>query len=211
MKRMFRVVLAVGIVIPLILLSGCLFNVFQTARTIGEGNLGLLVGSGLLIPGAQIVTPQARLVFGVSDSVDFGMQTGGMFSFDGEVADWLGASADLKISLFDNPESLALSLGLGAAYNNGLVGPDPQLDGSGYWSAFASLYLDSNVPFLPLYASYRPSVILRSPQSGESIQILNQFTVGIAFPVSDKFRLLIELDMQAVTFNSFGIGFEATI
>ena len=201
MRRRLRVLLAVGLAIPLILLSGCLFNIFQTAKTIGDGNLGLLIGSGLLVPGAEIVTPQAKLIFGVSDTVDFGIQTGGMFSFDGELAGWLGASADLKVSLFSDPESLALALGMGAAYNNSWES----------WSAFLSLYLDSNVPFLPLYAAYRPSVTLRTPQEGESIQILSQFAVGIALPISEKVRLLIEFDIQADSFNSIGIGFEAVI
>jgi len=208
MRRGIRILLAVGLLIPAILLSGCLFNIFQTAKTIGAGHLGLTLGSGLIIPGAQVVTPQARLTFGVSDRVDFGLQTGGAFGLDGASATWMGAAADMKVSLFNGPKSLALALGVGAEYvTNWIIIPDVQPD-PGYWTAFVSVYLDSNVPFLPLYASYRPLLVLRVPDPGDTIQILNQFAIGIALPISDAFRLVLEYDIVLELLNSFGVGFE---
>ena len=78
MKRRWKGILVVGLVIGAMSLGGCLFNVFQTARTIGAGNVGLTVGSGLFnlggdADGGWILSPQARLTIGMADGVDFGI------------------------------------------------------------------------------------------------------------------------------------------
>ena len=47
-RHWLQSVAIVGLLLAVVLLSGCYFNVFQTARTIGKGNVALTLGSGVM-------------------------------------------------------------------------------------------------------------------------------------------------------------------
>jgi len=167
-----------------ILLSGCYFNVFQTARTVGVGKVAISVGSGVVnISGGSssslIFTPQARITIGLSDSVDLGIQSGVMIGSSGEPG-FLGAIGDIKLALVQDPGSICFALGLGGGYSPGLLG----------WGVEGSVYLDSNIAFLPIYVVYRPIL----PLGGESFQLIHQFAGGLHLDLSDSVRILVEVD-----------------
>lgn len=182
--RRLRSVAIVGLLLVVILLSGCYFNIFQTARTVGAGKVAISVGSGVVnISGGSssslIFTPQARITIGLSDSVDLGIQSGVMIGSAGEPG-FLGAIGDIKLALAQDPGVGSFALGIGGGYSPGLLG----------WGVEGSVYLDSNIAFLPIYLVYRPIL----PLSGKSLQIMHQFAGGLHLDLSDSARILIEVD-----------------
>ena len=198
MKRRFRVVLAVGLVIPMILLSGCLFNIFQTARMVQSGDMSVLIGAGLLDIGidesaAWAVTPQARLAFGLSDSINLGLHTGVLISLSaGGEPGWMGLAGDLKFSIIDNPESISLAIDVGGGYGIHFLN----------WGVFGGIYLDLNV--FPLFFAYQPTI----PLGGEGFVVWHDVAIGMALNLSEKARLLIQIDTRNLAMFSYGIGFE---
>ena len=198
MKRRFRVVLAVGLVIPMILLSGCLFNIFQTAKMVQSGDMSVLIGSGLLNIGIDespvwAVTPQARLAFGLSDKINLGLHTGVLVSLAaGGEPGWMGLAGDLKFSLIDNPESISLALGAGGGYGIHFLN----------WGVFGGVYLDLNV--FPLFFAYQPTI----PIGGEAILVWHDVAIGMALNLSEKARMLIQVDTRNLAMFSYGIAFE---
>ena len=198
MKRRFRVVLAVGLVIPMILLSGCLFNIFQTARMVQSGDMSVLIGAGLLDIGidesaAWAVTPQARLAFGLSDSINLGLHTGVLISLSaGGEPGWMGLAGDLKFSIIDNPESISLAIDVGGGYGIHFLN----------WGVFGGIYLDLNV--FPLFFAYQPTI----PLGGEGFVVWHDVAIGMALNLSEKARLLIQVDTRNLAMFSYGIGFE---
>jgi len=187
LKMKWRLVAVVGLAVPLVLLSGCFFNIFQTARTVGQGNVALTVGSGALsITVGQdtswVFTPQAMLTVGLADSVDLSVRSGAMIGASGEPG-FLGVVGDIKVALIQAPDSLSFALGIGGGYSPGLLG----------WGVEASVYLDSNLRFLPIYFVYRPFMVL----GGEEYVIQNQFAGGLHLMLSPNARILIELDSWA--------------
>lgn len=197
MKRTFRVLLAVGVVIPMILLSGCLFNVFQTARMLQSGDVSVLVGTGLINVAieespAWTLTPQARLNFGLSDTVNLGLHTGALIPLTSGEPGWLGAAIDLKFSLVNNPESISLSAGFGGGYGLHFMG----------LGAFGQVFLDLNV--FPLFFAYQPTI----PLSGEGFVVWHDVAIGMPLMLSEKARLIILVDTRNLTLISYGIGFE---
>lgn len=199
MKTSVRAVLMVGLLISTFLLSGCFFNVFQTARTLGRGDVALTLGMGLLnvaLGGGEpnpILTPQARLAAGISDGVELGLQSGIMISAAGGQPGFLGVVTDLKVSVFDEPGAFALAVGFGGGWSVPMAG----------WGVQGSVYLDSNLRVLPLYFVYRPIF----PLAAEDFTVWHQFAAGLHLRVSDTARLLLEVD----NFNgiwSIGLGLE---
>ncbi len=174
----------VGLLLAAVLLSGCYFNIFQTARTIGKGNVALTVGSGVLnlaAPGDYnwIFTPQGRITIGLADNVDIGVQSGMMIGSTGEPS-FLGVVGDLKIGLVQDPESLSFAIGVGGGYQPGLLG----------WGVEASVYLDSNLRFLPIFFVYRPMLLL----DADPLTIIHHLGGGLHLDLSDHARILIEID-----------------
>jgi len=140
-----------------------------------------------------MLTPQGRISIGLADNVDLGVRSGGMFSFTTGELGFLGAVGDIKVSLFHNPELFSLALGFGGGYSMGMFG----------WGLEGSVYLDSNVRFLPIYFVYRPLF----PLAGDGVTVLHQLGGGLHLILSETTRLLIEVDYwQGIL--SFGISLE---
>jgi len=198
MKRRFRILLAVGLVVPMLLLSGCLFNIFQTARMVQSGDMAVLIGSGLMDIGIDetptwALTPQARLVFGLSDTINLGIHTGALVSLSaGGEPGWLGVAGDLKFSIVDNPESISLALGFGGGYGIHFI----------TWGVFGGVYLDLNV--FPLFFAYQPTI----PFGGEGFVVFHDVAIGMALNLSEKARLIIQVDTRDLALFSYGLGFE---
>ena len=198
MLRKLRVILALGLVVPTILLGGCLFNVFQTAKMVQSGDMSVLIGSGLMDLSidenpAWSLTPQARLNFGLSDSINLGLHTGALIPLSTGDPGWMGLAGDLKFSIVDNPESISLAIGFGGGYGIHFV----------TWGVFGGVYLDLNV--FPLFFAYQPTV----PLGGEELVVWHDVAIGMALELSDKARLLIQVDTRNLAqLISYGIGFE---
>ncbi len=201
MRKGVRVLFAVGLLIGVLLTStGCLLNVFQTARTIGAGNVAFTIGSGLFDfnldeeEADYYATPQARLAIGLADGVDLGFHTGFMVPLegDGDIG-WFGATGDLKFALFDEPDSFALALGFGGGYSLEALG----------WEAFGEVFLDSNVRFLPIFLAYQPHVALV-----EGFGLIHHFAGGLKLRLSDKARIFVQIDYNSYTYVSYGLAVE---
>ena len=198
MKRRVRILLAVGVMIPVILLSGCLFNIFQTAKMVQSGDMSVLIGSGIMDLSidedpAWALTPQARLAFGLSDSINLGLHTGALIPLSSGEPGWLGVLGDLKFSLVDNPESISLAAGFGGGYGLHFVG----------WGVFGEVFLDLNV--FPLFFAYQPTI----PLNGEGFAVWHDVAIGMALELSEKARLIIQVDTRnLVMFISYGIALE---
>ncbi|HDL85408.1 MAG TPA: hypothetical protein ENH11_03635 [Candidatus Acetothermia bacterium] len=183
--RRLRLMGIVGLLLVVVLLSGCYFNIFQTARTVGAGKVAISIGSGVVSitvgqNSSLIFTPQARLTIGLSDSVDLGVQSGIMIGSSGSPG-FLGAIGDIKLALLQDPKTFSIALGLGGGYSPGLLG----------WGVEGSVYVDSNIVFLPIYLVYRPIL----PLSGGTLGVMHQFAGGLHLDLSDSARILIEVDL----------------
>lgn len=183
-RHRLRSLAIVCLLLAAFLLSGCYFNIFQTARTIGKGNVAISLGSGVVgITVGQnsslVFTPQARLTVGLSDSVDLGVQSGLMIGSSGSPG-FLGAIGDIKLALVQDPETFSIALGIGGGYSPGLLG----------WGIEGSVYLDSNIVIFPVYVVYRPIV----PLGGTTLGVIHQFAAGLHLDLSDSARILIEVD-----------------
>ena len=162
-----------------------------------SGNMSVLIGSGLMDLSidedpAWALTPQARLNFGLSDSVNLGLHTGALIPLSTGDAGWLGAAIDLKFSLVNNPESVSLSAGFGGGYGLHFVG----------LGAFGQVFLDLNV--FPLYFAYQPTI----PLSGEGFLVWHDVAIGMPLMLSETARLIIQVDTRNLALISYGIAFE---
>ena len=199
-------VMAVGGLGCVVLLgsTGCLFNIFQTARTIGAGNIAFAFGSGLYVltideESSYFVTPQARLTIGIAEGVNLGVQSGLMVSLEGGDPGWLGAIGDLKFSLFDEPGAFALALGIGGGYSIEALG----------WEVFGEVFLDSNAKYLPIFLVYQPAVSITSGT------VFHHLTGGLKLAISPQARILLQVDYQPVLGVlyggvSYGIAIDVT-
>jgi hypothetical protein len=193
--RFLSVILLLGAVAALS--SGCLLNVFQTAKLIQSGDMSLVVGSGLIDLSVNdtpswTLTPQARMTFGLSDKVNLGFQTGLMVPLSTGEPSWMGFTGDLKFGLMNDPESVAMALGFGGGSGIHFLG----------WGVFGEFYLDLNV--FPLFFAYQPTI----PLSGDTFVIWHDATVGLCLNLSPTARLLIEVDTRNLTMWSYGMAFE---
>jgi len=198
MRRILRIGMSVVLVASAVTLSGCLFNIFQTARTVGAGNVTLAVGAGFFdfsLNGDHnwSVTPQARLTIGLADGLDLSLHTGALIPLSTGDPGWLGAIGDLKFSLFDAPGAFALALGFGGGY---------AIEFGGF-GVFGQVFFDSNVQFLPVFIAYRPIV----PLAAEEFTLWHHITGGLKLPLSESARLLIEVDTLGGLI-SFGVALE---
>ncbi len=200
MAKRVRVLTVVSLLACVLVTStGCLLNLFQTARTLGAGNVALTIGSGLFdldldeVDSDYYLTPQARLAIGLADGVDLGFHTGFLVPLEGGDAGWFGATGDLKFALFDGPDSFALALGFGGGYSLEALG----------WEAFGEVFFDSNVRFLPIFFAYQPHVVLV-----EGFGLIHHFAGGLKLRLSEKARLLVQVDYNSYTFVSLGLALE---
>ncbi len=197
MKRRLRVLLAVGLAIPMILLSGCLFNIFQTAKMVQSGDVSVLIGSGLMpitidTDTSWSLTPQARLAFGLSNSINLGLHTGALISLSTGEPSWMGFMADLKFSIVNDPESISMAVGFGGGQGIHFIG----------WGIFGEIFLDLNV--FPLFFAYQPTI----PLSGEGFVVWHDVAIGLALNLSDTARLIIQVDTRNFALLSYGMAFE---
>lgn len=191
-----RWMVCLGGMLGILLLSGCLFNTFQTATLVRRGEAALVLGSGMLnvSPGdgpAWALTPQARLAVGLSERANLGFQTGAMIPLATGSPGWLGASSDLKLLLFEAPGIVSLAIGIGAGYGIEFLG----------WGVFGGVFLESHVKFLPLFAAYQPTV----PLSGEDFTVWHHLAAGVVVRLSSRTRLLLQVDWK-VPILSFGLA-----
>jgi hypothetical protein len=188
MRRRSRTMAAVGLAAAVLVCStGCLFNIFQTARTIGAGNIGLALGSGLYAltideTTTHFLTPQARLAIGIAEGVDLGFQTGMMVPLEGGDPGWIGVVGDVKFLLLDQPDSIALALGFGGGVSLEALG----------WEVFAELFLESNARYLPVFLTYQPSLSLTGAT------IFHHLTAGVKLAISPQARILLQADWQPI-------------
>lgn len=191
--------LVVGVLLgTMFLLSGCFFNIFQTARTVGAGNVALTVGSGALQitigdSSSWMLIPQARLTVGLADNVDLGFATGAMVSLNGGDPGWLGAEGDLKFGLFNEPDAFALAVGLGGGYTFIMGG----------WGAFGEVLFNSNLRVFPVFISYRPIV----PFGADELTIFHQLAGGLHLRISPQAALYLQAD-SLNGLISFGVALE---
>lgn len=193
-----KVAVALVVVLSVVLLSGCYFSVFQTARTVGAGNVAFTLGAAVMdlaVDGnpSWLLAPQGRLAVGLAPNVDFGIRSGMMLNLETGDVGFLGAVADFKFALFQEPDSFALALGFGGGYSTGTVG----------WGLEASVYFESTVRYLPIYVVYRPLI----PLAGGEFGVIHQLAGGLHLALSPNARLLIELDSWG-GFISGGIALE---
>jgi hypothetical protein len=199
MRRKAKLIGAVALVVTVgILSAGCFLNVFQTARTLGKGNVALNLGMAAMniAIGADnnwMFTPQGRLSVGIADGIDLGVRSGVMFGLDTGNLGFLGVVGDIKASLFAQPEGFALAVGFGGGYSPGMVG----------WGLEASIYVDSTLQYLPVYFVYRPLF----PLGGDGFTIQHQLAGGLHLLLSPTTRLLIEIDSWGGLLSA-GIGLE---
>jgi len=180
--------------------TGCLFNIFQTARTVGAGNLAFTVGAGVFSiqiedSSTLYATPQARLTVGLADGIDLGLQTGAMLSLSGGDPGWLGVIGDLKFQLFDEPDAFALALGFGGGYSMEYVGAG--------WGVFGEVFFDSNLRVLPIFFTYQPGI----PIGTDTFTLLHHLAAGLKLKLSEQARLLVQGDYRGGLW-SIGIALE---
>jgi len=186
-----------GGMLGILLLSGCLFNTFQTATLVQRGEAALVLGSGLLdvSPGgggpAWALTPQVRLAFGLCGRANLGFQTGAMIPLATGSLGWLGASSDLKLLLFEDPGIVSLAIGIGGGYGIEFLG----------WGVFGELFLESHVGLLPLFVAYQPAV----PLSRKDFTVWHHLAAGVVVRLSSRARLLLQVDWKVPSL-SFGFA-----
>jgi len=198
MKRTLRLVLILGILAPTLLLSGCLFNIFQTARMIGAGNVAMTIGTGLMDVVADgdpdwNLTPQARITVGLSDDVEFGMQTGALVPLSTGDFGWLGAKGDFKFSIVDDPETFSLAMGFGAGYGLEFLN----------WGFFGEVFFNVNT-VLPIFLSYQPTI----PLQGEGFTVWHHIAGGLRLPITETAAILLVVDYRNPNLFSYGLAFE---
>jgi hypothetical protein len=190
-------------VIALLLAAGCYMTNLTTARTVGAGKVGLTGGVGVIPFGVDLdsgdlldfdtdvvlIEPQARVDIGLSDAVDLGFQTGFMLVSGAEGFSWLGALADVKWAVVDDPDSVTLSWGGGLGWM--------------IWGGVleAHLFLDSNVPCLPFYAAVKPRLAI-----GEGAGFTYDLSAGVHIEFSDGFRLIADWTTYAFAMHGFSLG-----
>ena len=198
MKGRVQRVLVAGLLVATLSLSGCIFNIFQTAHTIGAGNVALSIGTGLFDLSLDedsnwFLTPQARLTIGLADGVDFGLHSGMLVGLEGGDPGWMGALGDFKFAIFDDPESFALAMGFGGGYSIEMLG----------WGAFGELFFDSNLRIFPVFIAYQPLLSFT-----DGFAVINHFAGGLKLRLSPNARLILEIDYNSLTFLSYGLALE---
>ncbi len=198
MKKKARWLMVGALLGTMFLLSGCFFNIFQTASTVGAGNVALTVGTGALQMtignnSSWMLIPQARLTVGLADNIDLGVTTGALVSLNGGSPGWLGAEGDLKFGLFDEPDAFAAAIGFGGGYTFIMGG----------WGAFGEIIFNSNLRVLPIFIAYRPIV----PFGADDLTIFHQLAGGLRLRISPQAALYLQAD-SLNGLISVGVGLE---
>ena len=178
-------------------LNGCLFNMFQTAKMLESGEMSALIGSGVMNIGSSEtplwnVTPQARLAFGLSDKVNLGLHTGVLIPFNTGDIGWMGVAGDLKFALINDPESISLSAGFGGGYGLPFSG----------WGIMGEVFLDLNV--FPIFFAYQPMMSLTT---GDFF-VWHDLAAGLSLQISESARLLIQVDTRQLQIFTIGLAME---
>ena len=202
MRKRARILLAIGVVAAAVFMNGCLFNILQTAMTLGEGNAALTIGTGLLHfeieeDNSWSLTPQGRIGFGISDTIDIGLQTGAFIPLSTGDPGWLGAKADLKFLLTGPDSDIALALGFGGGYGMEFLG----------WAGFLEVFIDSRLEGFPVFFAYQPTI----PFGADGFTVWHHLAGGLRLVLSPTARLLIVFDTRFpgdLFLTSFGFGFE---
>ena len=176
--------------------TGCLFNLFQTARMLGSGNVSLTVGTGVMNIAVEDnanwnLTPQARLAVGLSDKIDLGFQTGALVPLSTGDFGWLGVKGDLKFSILDDPESFSLAMGVGGGYSVEFLN----------WGVFGEVLFSANT--FPVFLVYQPTL----PIEAEGFVIRHHVAGGVALPISDTATVFLSVDVAGGVV-SFGLALE---
>ncbi|NOX44745.1 MAG: hypothetical protein GXO72_03265 [Caldiserica bacterium] len=192
MKRKLGFLMLLGI--SSLLLSGCYFNLFQTAKTLDRGRALLGIGLGVVpmaIEGetAVFITPQAQLGVGLADGVQLTLKAGALAALGNEPMGQFGAAVgELKFRLFDEPGAFAFALGFGGGWSVTYFG----------WGIHGSLYFDSNVGFLPVYLAWRPFVPLGGIGEDSPGGFASVLSGGLRLVFSERATLLLELDYHTL-------------
>ena len=199
MHKNAKILMVVGLLAGVMVMStGCLFNLFQTARMVGAGNMAFTIGTGLMdvVPDGQPdwnLTPQARVTFGLSDAVDLGFQTGALVPLSTGDFGWMGAKGDLKLSIFDDPNSFSLAMGFGAGYGVEFLN----------WGLFGEIFFNVNST-LPVFLAYQPTI----PLQAGGFAVWHHVAGGLVLPISDTTALILIVDYRNPELFCFGIALE---
>ena len=209
-SKVIRMVLGLMMLALIALCStGCLFNLLQTARTVGVGNTAFTVGLGAILNAEYIayLTPQGRLAIGLAQGVDLGLQSGlriGMGPAAGDVK-FLGAAADLKFSLVEEPH-LLLAADVGGGYSH-----NAYRDKNG-WGLSASAYCEPLLPGVSsasCCAGYRLHLPLEANWEYEK-PVRHQMAFSLSLPLGPGMRLIVEVGVLPFeNLYSFALGLEA--
>ncbi len=196
--RLRHVVLTISLLA--LLFTGCLMDHMTTARPVGADKVAMTAAWGYAwIPGLF----QAGVDIGLSERLDLGFTTGVIIAFWGDSADvyWSGINARIKYALADDPDSVTLAVGGSVEISNPGAAEMQSI------SAGGSIYIDSNIPFIPLFLSTHPTHLwsLHSEHSSFHLKLAG----GLHFDLSDTVRLIIggstEIDFSSPD-HSFGWG-----
>ncbi len=172
---------AIGISLLALLFTGCLMNNITTARPVGAGNVSLTGGLGVYNDETS-ATPniflEGRLDIGLTDRLDLGFRTG-LVSANHWYPYHTGLGASIKYAFIDDPNSVTIAVGADMRWS--LLYFEESFIG-------ASLYIDSNLPFLPVYFSLHP--VNYNNWTEENYFILC-FAGGLHFDLNDTIRLLV--------------------
>jgi len=202
MRRRVRILLLVGLLAGVLLTStGCLFNLFQTARMLGAGNTAFTIGTGLMDPiqngqADWSLTPQARFAVGVTDGIDFGLQTGAFVPLSTGDFGWLGLKGDFKFSILDDPETFSLAMGFGGGYGAEFLN----------WALFGTVLFDVNAT-IPIFLVYQPTI----PLQAGTFTVWHHLAGGLRLTLSDSAAILLVIDYRSQlpgALFSFGIAIE---
>ncbi|MCK4593404.1 hypothetical protein KAU45_02800, partial [bacterium] len=131
--------------------------------------------------------PLLRVDVGLSEVFDLALQAGSCIGYPGG---WGGGEASCKWMVVNDPDSVTLSIGGGFEY---FYGP----------TVNAHIYIDSNLPFLPLYVAAKPRLHVATSLQTEVI-VGCDLSAGLHVGFSECFRLILDCTTQL--FESYGWG-----
>jgi len=207
----FRIAQVLLLLLLTLSLTGCFFNFLQTARTVGAGNTALTLGLGAILnaDNPSYLTPQGRLIIGVSKGIDLGVQSGAMIGIGAAAGDvdFLGVTGDLKIALVSEP-NLLVAIGAGGGYSH-----DGYINKNGWGLSFSGYFepIFPHVPDLSCCLGYRLQLPLEARNESDSM-VCHQVTVSMALFVSDQARVIVEFGkLLSKKLYSFAIALEVTL
>jgi hypothetical protein len=183
----------------LLLACGCYMTNLTTARTVGAGKVGLTGGGGVIIGSREygfFELPLLRVDVGLAETFDLALQTGACIGYPGG---WFGGEASCKWKLIDDPGSVTLSVGGGFEY---FYGP----------AVNAHIFVDSNLPYLPLYVAVKPRLHVHTSLHTE-VMVGCDLSAGIHIDFSECFRLILDSTTQLLSYGwgSYGFGLGAQV